>query len=133
MKKNLQERIGRAFNGMRINHCFIILLAIAVIMPLKSLAADPPKMRLSAANPALAQETKSGTPERSSLSPQEYLANRIRLESGQPAEDGMVQCQRARKATGCKPCRVKVSTCCTGCMARWSPGSTSRGSWAISS
>ena len=38
-------------------------------------------------SPLRAEEPKSGTPGRSSLSPQEYLANRIRLESGQPAVD----------------------------------------------
>ena len=32
---------------MRINHCFIILLAIAAITPIKSLAADPPKMKMT--------------------------------------------------------------------------------------
>jgi hypothetical protein len=32
---------------MRINHCFIILLAIAAITPLKSLAVEPPKMKMT--------------------------------------------------------------------------------------
>jgi hypothetical protein len=32
---------------MRINHCFIILLVIATITPLKSLAAEPPKMKMT--------------------------------------------------------------------------------------
>jgi hypothetical protein len=32
---------------MRINHCFIILLVIAAITPLKTLAVEPPKMKMT--------------------------------------------------------------------------------------
>jgi hypothetical protein len=41
----------------------------------------------AAAGPVRAEEPKAGTQGKGSLSPQEYFANRIRLESGQPAVD----------------------------------------------